>query len=147
MRPKAIPALYQYQPRKDQCGPVLTSGPGFNFLIIWESLVLVKRLNKFDRPFDMHCSDIWNTRIFRRCSKRNIFKYLKICWASWTEVVPKSVTIWADINSITYDEQNAEQAELKLCPNLWPFWADISSITYDEQNAEQAELKLCPNPS
>ncbi len=41
----------------------------------------------------------------------------------------------------------AEQAELKLCPNLWPFWADISSVTYDEQNAEQAELKLCPNPS
>ncbi len=41
----------------------------------------------------------------------------------------------------------AEQVELKLCPNLWPFWADISSVTYDEQNAEQAELKLCPNPS
>jgi hypothetical protein len=34
-----------------------------------------------------------------------------------------------------------------LCPNLWPFWADISLVTYDEQNAEQAELKLCPNPS
>jgi hypothetical protein len=34
-----------------------------------------------------------------------------------------------------------------LCPNLWPFWADISSVTYDEQNVEQAELKLCPNPS
>jgi hypothetical protein len=34
-----------------------------------------------------------------------------------------------------------------LCPNMWPFWVDISSVTYDEQNAEQAELKLCPNPS
>jgi hypothetical protein len=40
-----------------------------------------------------------------------------------------------------------EQAELKLCPNLWPFRADISSVTYDEQNAKQVELNLCPNPS
>jgi hypothetical protein len=41
---------------------------------------------------------------------------------------PNLSPFWANISSVTYDEQ----AELKLCPNLWPFWADISSVTYDE---------------
>jgi hypothetical protein len=48
-----------------------------------------------------HSSDIRSTRIFWRCSKRNIFKYLKM----WIREIRE------------YDEQNAEQAELKLCPN------------------------------
>ncbi len=57
-------------------------------------------VNEVSSCFD-HSSDIRNTHIFRRCSKRSIFKYLKI---------------WK-YEYVKYDEQKAEQAELKLCPN------------------------------
>ncbi len=90
----------------------------------------------------------YKIHVFFEGAKKEVFSsILKYAEQADLKLCPNLWPFWADISSVTYDEQNTKQAELKLCPNMWPFWVDISSVTYDEQNAEQAELKLCPNPS
>jgi hypothetical protein len=90
----------------------------------------------------------YEIRVFFEGVQKEVFSStLKYAEQAELKLCPNLWPFWADISLVTYDEQNAEQAELKLCPNLWPFWADISLVTYDEQNAEQTKLKLCPNPS
>ncbi len=71
----------------------------------------------------------YKIRVFFEGAQKEVFSsILKYAEQAELKLCPNLWPFWANISSVTYDEQ----AELKLCPNLWPFWADISSVTYDE---------------